>query len=67
MKISSLSAMLMLSCAAAPIAAAASGAGTLKEASAILAAESKESGRPAYNPGHGVNFKSSDHVFIKSA
>jgi hypothetical protein len=55
----------MLSCAAVPIAAAAPEAGMLKEAS--LAAESKESGRPAYSPGHGVNFKPSDHVFVKSA
>jgi len=67
MKIPSFAAVLMLSCAAAPIAAAASEAGTLKEASAILAAESKESGRPAYSPGHGVNFKPSDYVFVKSA
>jgi hypothetical protein len=67
MKTSSFAAVLMLSCAAASIAAAASEAGTLKEASAILAAESKESGRPAYSPGHGVNFKPSDHVFVKSA
>ena len=67
MKILSLAAVMMLSCAAAPIAAAASEAGTLKEASTILAAESKESGRPAYSPGHGVNFKPSDHVFVKSA
>jgi len=67
MKISSFAAVLMLSCTAAPIAAAASEARTLKEASAILAAESEESGRPAYSPGHGVNFKPSDHVFVKSA
>ena len=37
------------------------------EASSILAAEAKASGRPAYGPGHGVNFKPSDHVFVKSA
>jgi hypothetical protein len=67
MKIATLVAMLMLSCASAPFAAAASEADALKEASAILAAESKESGRPAYSPGHGVNFKPSDHVFVKSA
>ena len=30
-------------------------------------AESKETGHPAYSPGHGVNFKLSDHVFVKSA
>ena len=56
MKIPTFAAVLMLSCAAAPIAAAASEAG-LKEASAILAAESKETERPSYSPGHGVNFK----------
>lgn len=32
-----------------------------------IAAESKESGQPAYRPGHGVNFKPTDHVFVKSA
>jgi hypothetical protein len=67
MKIAALATVLMLSCAAAPITAAASEAGMLKEASAILAAESKESGRPTYSPGHGVNFRPSDHVFVKSA
>jgi len=67
MRIASLAAVLMLSCAAAPIAAAASEPGELKEAAAILAAESKESGRPAYSPGHGVHFKPGDHVFVKSA
>jgi hypothetical protein len=67
MKIATFVAVLMLSSAATPIAAAASEAGMLKEASAILAAESKQSGRPAYSPGHGVNFKPSDRVFVKSA
>jgi hypothetical protein len=67
MKIATFAAVLMLSCAAAPIAPAASETGMLKDANAILAAESKESGRPPYGPGHGVNFKPSDHVFIKSA
>lgn len=67
MKIATFAAVLMLSCAEAPIAAVASEAGMLKEASAILAAESTESARPAYSPGHGVNFKPSDHVFVKSA
>jgi len=67
MKIATFTAVLMLSCAAAPIAAAASQASMLKEANAILNAESKETERPSYSPGHGVNFKPSDHVFIKSA
>jgi hypothetical protein len=30
-------------------------------------ADDRETGRPAYSPGHGVNFKHSDHVFVKSA
>jgi hypothetical protein len=59
--------VLMLSSAAAPFAAAASEADALKEASALLTTESKESERPAYSPGHGINFKTSDHVFVKSA
>jgi hypothetical protein len=67
MKVATFAAVLTLSCAATPIAAVASEAGMLKEARAILAAESKESGRPAYSPGHGVYFKPSDHVFVKSA
>jgi hypothetical protein len=67
MKIATIATVLLLSCAVAPITAAASEAGMLKEANAILAAESKEAGRPAYSPGHGVNFKPSDHVFVKSA
>jgi hypothetical protein len=67
MKIATFAAVLMLSCAAAPIAAAASQASMLKEANAILASESKETERPSYSPGHGVNFKPSDHVFVKSA
>jgi hypothetical protein len=66
MKIATFAAVLMLSCAAAPIAAAASQPG-LKEASAILAAENNETERPSYSPGHGVNFQPSDHVFVKSA
>jgi hypothetical protein len=66
MKTATFAAVLMLSSATTPLAAAASEAG-LKEASAILAAESKETERPAYSPGHGVNFKPSDHVFVKSA
>jgi hypothetical protein len=37
------------------------------EASSLLAAESHESGRAAYSPGHGVAFKPSDHVFVASA
>jgi len=67
MKIATLATVLMLSSAGVPFAAAASEAEALKDASAIQAAESKEAGQPAYSPGHGVNFKPSDHVFVKSA
>jgi hypothetical protein len=67
MKIATFATVLMLSCAATPFAAAASEADALKEAAAIQTAESKETERPAYSPGHGVNFKPSDHVFVKSA
>ena len=67
MKIATFATVLMLSTVAVPFAAAASQAEALKEARAIQTAESKETGRPAYSPGHGVNFKPSDHVFVKSA
>jgi hypothetical protein len=67
MKIATFAAVLMLSSASVPVAAAASEAQALKDASAIQTTESKETGRPAYSPGHGVNFKPSDHVFVKSA
>jgi hypothetical protein len=67
LKIATFAAVLMLSSAAVPFAAAASEAEALNDASAIQTAESKETGQPAYSPGHGVNFKPSDHVFVKSA
>jgi hypothetical protein len=67
MKIATFAAVLMLSSAVTPFALAASEVQALKDASAIQAAESRESERPAYSPGHGVNFKPSDHVFVKSA
>jgi hypothetical protein len=67
MKIATFAAVLMLSSAAVPFAAAASEAEALKDARAIQMAERKETGQPAYSPGHGVNFKPSDHVFVKSA
>jgi hypothetical protein len=67
MKITTFATVLILSSVAVPIAAAASEADALKDAKAIQTAESKETGRPAYSPGHGVNFKPSDHVFVKSA
>jgi hypothetical protein len=67
MKAATFAAVLVLSSLAAPFAATASQADALKDANAILAAESSESERPAYSPGHGVKFKPSDHVFVKSA
>lgn len=40
---------------------------SLSEANQLQAELTKESGHPAYSPGHGVAFKPSDHVYIKSA
>ena len=67
MKAVTFATVLMLSCSAAPFAAVASGGNALREARALLTAESMETERPPYRPGHGVNFNPSDHVFIKSA
>ena len=67
MKAMTFATMLMLSCSPATLASAASEASALKEARALLTGESMETERPAYRPGHGVNFNPSDHVFIKSA
>src|SRR5215472_2027852 len=67
MKIATFATVLMLSTVAVPFAAAASEAEALKDARAIQTTETKESGRAAYSPGHGINFKPSDHVFVKSA
>ena len=39
----------------------------MNDATSLLTEETKESGRPAYSPGHGVTFKAADHVFVKSA
>jgi hypothetical protein len=39
----------------------------MAEANALLATEAQESGRAAYSPGHGVDFKPSDNVYVKSA
>ena len=39
----------------------------MAEANALLATEAQESGRAAYSPGHGVDFKVSDNVYVKSA
>ena len=39
----------------------------MAEANALLATEAQESGRAAYSPGHGVDFKVSDNVYVRSA
>ena len=39
----------------------------MNEANALQVQEGKEAGRQAYSPGHGVEYKASYHVFIKSA
>ena len=48
-------------------AAFAQSSGAMAEANALLATEAQESGRAAYSPGHGVDFKASDNVYVKSA
>jgi hypothetical protein len=65
MRPSVLTAMLLLAIPSIAPALATSQSET--EASSILAAEAKASGRPAYSPDHGAGFKPSDHVFVKSA
>lgn len=52
---------------ASPVAAAVSESSAMAEADALQGELSHEFGRPAYSPGHGVAFKATDHVFIKSA
>ena len=39
----------------------------MHDANMLQAEEGREAGRAAYSPGHGVNFKPSYHVYIKSA
>ena len=46
---------------------AASTSVSMNEAAALQARAGQEAGRPAYSPGRGVAFKTSDHVYIKSA
>src|SRR5215469_14556724 len=46
---------------------AASTSASMMEADALQARAGQEAGRQAYSPGHGVTFKASDHVYIKSA
>jgi len=49
-----------------PVFAASTNA-SMMEADALQARAGQEAGRPAYSPGHGVTFKASDHVYVKSA
>ena len=67
MKYAGLAAILVVVAAGASPAFAAPDNGATAEALSLLATESQDSGRPAYSPGHGVAFKPSDHVFVKSA
>jgi hypothetical protein len=66
MKIATFAAVLMLSTAAVPFAAAASEAQALKDASAIQTAESKESGRAAYSPGHALTSSPATMSLLKA-
>jgi hypothetical protein len=70
MKVAILVAALFLAMTGVPVAAPVSAASTsasTREADALQTKLAKEAGRPAYSPGHGVNFKASDHVYIQSA
>ncbi len=59
---------VLASVAAMPLIAQQGGAaGARSEMTALAATAAKESGRPAYTPATGVQFKSSDNVFLKSA
>jgi hypothetical protein len=50
-----------------PAAFAAVSSHAMIEANALMTTEGQEAGRAPYSPGHGVAFKASDHVFVKSA
>src|SRR5271170_5795840 len=70
MKFVALTAVLLIVTAgvASPtVAAPAGGSAAIVEAKAIQSGFARESGREAYTPGHGIAFKPSDHVYIKSA
>jgi len=67
MKFLALSLALLATSALVPDAFAAQSSRTMAEANALLSREAQESGRAAYSPGHGVPFKPSDNVFVKSA
>ena len=67
MKIAAFAAALLSATVLATSFALAQTSDAMKEANDLQAELSKESGQPAYSPGHGVVFKPSDHVYIKSA
>jgi hypothetical protein len=68
MKLVALTAALFATAAAfSSPAMAASTSSAMREANALQTEEGKEAGRTAYSPGHGVAFKPSYHVYIKSA
>jgi hypothetical protein len=66
MKSMAFSIALLAASAFMPAAFAQSGR-AMAEANALLATEAQESGRAAYSPSHGVDFKPSDNVYVKSA
>jgi hypothetical protein len=67
MRVTTLAKACLILIAAGSATAAARESSALAEADALQVELSKESGHPAYSPGHGVVFRPSDHVFIKSA
>jgi hypothetical protein len=68
MKLVALTTTLLATVAAisTPVLAASPNA-AMREANALQTEEGREAGRAAYSPGHGVAFKPSYHVYIKSA
>jgi hypothetical protein len=66
MKSMAFSIALLATSAFMPAAFAQSGR-AMAEANALLATEAQESGRAAYSPGHGVDLKPGDNVYVKSA
>ena len=67
MRKSVLTLMLFSAFTSVPMIALAATSDGMSEANAIQTKEAQGSGHPAYSPGHGVAFKTKDHVYIKSA
>ena len=63
----SFSLALILATFAGPKAIAAESEAAMAEANSLLATEARESERASYSPNHGVAFKATDRVFVKSA